>query len=62
MLGEATLEVSGTFAGEAIRVPIQIAALYPSIATSTNSGRPPDEAPRIMASPGWPEDSAPKMA
>src|ERR1700722_12356081 len=28
----------------------------------TDSGRPPDEAPRIMASAGWPEDSAPKMA
>jgi hypothetical protein len=27
MLGEATLDVSGTFAGEAIRLPIQIAAL-----------------------------------
>jgi hypothetical protein len=27
MLGEATLHVSGTFAGEAIRLPIQIAAL-----------------------------------
>ena len=28
----------------------------------TDSGRPPDEAPRIMASAGWPEDSAPQMA
>jgi hypothetical protein len=28
MLGEATLHVSGTFAGEAIRLPIQIAALH----------------------------------
>ena len=27
MLGEATLDVSGTFLGEAIRFPIQIAAL-----------------------------------
>ena len=27
MLGEATLDVSGTFLGEAIRLPIQIAAL-----------------------------------
>jgi hypothetical protein len=27
MLGEATLDVSGTFAGEAIRLSIQIAAL-----------------------------------
>jgi hypothetical protein len=27
MLGEATLDVSGTFSGEAIRLPIQIAAL-----------------------------------
>ena len=27
MLGEATLDVSGTFAGEVIRLPIQIAAL-----------------------------------
>jgi hypothetical protein len=26
MLGEATLDVSGTFLGEAIRLPIQIAA------------------------------------
>jgi hypothetical protein len=30
MFGEATPDVSGTFAGEAIRLPIQIAALqYP---------------------------------
>ena len=28
MLGEATLDVSGTFAGEAIRLPIQIVALH----------------------------------
>jgi hypothetical protein len=27
MFGEATPDVSGTFAGEAIRLPIQIAAL-----------------------------------
>ena len=27
-LGEATLDVSGTFPGEAIRLPIQIAALH----------------------------------
>jgi hypothetical protein len=33
MLGEATLDVSGTFAGEAIRLPIQIAALQSSIAS-----------------------------
>jgi hypothetical protein len=29
-LGEATLDVSGTFPGEAIRLPIQIAALQSS--------------------------------
>ena len=28
MLGEATLDVLGTFLGEAIRFPIQIAALH----------------------------------
>ena len=31
MRGEATLDVSGTFAGEAIRLPIQIAALHSTL-------------------------------
>jgi hypothetical protein len=34
MLGEATLDVSGTFLGEAIRLPIQIAALHASTLTT----------------------------
>ena len=42
MLGEATLDVLGTFLGEAIRFPIQIAALHfcPKTLRTTETFRP----------------------
>jgi hypothetical protein len=44
MLGEAMLDVSGTFAGEAIRLPIHIAALH--YAAGLRWWPPPGASPR----------------